>query len=177
MRNYTQEQKLQLQTLISQEAMLPAKLFKYLRSEEHLPSLLALVDVPGFSEPLMCSVPANQVDRLNKPVSIRDLQPGFRVVLGGLEEDGSLTASRRRAQELIYDRLFLHPDRRQVYQGRVMGISSGSFTAPQRGRRSPWATCSLSVSPTPLPISGSGSAPLRMRTTSTIPSWRSWSPA
>lgn len=123
MRNYTQEQKLQLQTLISQEAMLPAKLFKYLRSEEHLPSLLALVDVPGFSEPLMCSVPANQVDRLNKPVSIRDLQPGFRVVLGGLEEDGSLTASRRRAQELIYDRLFLHPDRRQVYQGRVMGIS------------------------------------------------------
>lgn len=46
MRNYTQEQKLQLQTLISQEAMLPAKLFKYLRSEEHLPSLLALVDVP-----------------------------------------------------------------------------------------------------------------------------------
>lgn len=34
MRNYTQEQKLQLQTLISQEAMLPAKLFKYLRSEE-----------------------------------------------------------------------------------------------------------------------------------------------
>ena len=55
----------------------------------------------------MCSVPANQVDRLNKPVSIRDLQPGFRVVLRGLEEDGSLTASRRRAQELIYDRLFL----------------------------------------------------------------------
>ena len=28
MRNYTQEQKLQLQTLISQEAMLPGKLFK-----------------------------------------------------------------------------------------------------------------------------------------------------
>ena len=127
MRNYPQEQKLQLQTLISQEAMLPAKLFKYLRSEEHLPSLLALVDVPGFSEPLMCSVPANQVDRLNKPVSIRDLQPGFRVVLRGLEEDGSLTASRRRAQELIYDRLFLHPDRRQVYQGRVMGISPQCF--------------------------------------------------
>lgn len=75
----------------------------------------------------MCSVPANQVDRLNKPVSIRDLQPGFRVVLRGLEEDGSLTASRRRAQELIYDRLFLHPDRRQVYQGRVMGISPQGF--------------------------------------------------
>ena len=67
------------------------------------------------------------MDRLNKSVSIRDLQPGFRVVLRGLEEDGSLTASRRRAQELIYDRLFLHPDRRQVYQGRVMGISPQGF--------------------------------------------------
>ena len=139
-------QKLQLQTLISQEAMLPAKLFKYLRSEEHLPSLLALVDVPGFSEPLMCSVPANQVDRLNKPVSIRDLQPGFRVVLRGLEEDGSLTASRRRAQELIYDRLFLHPDR-DVYKRQAITSTSGVGLLPkvrQAYRSSPSSVRSIS---------------------------------